>query len=80
MTFENIEDGGILFDKILKVLLKTFPTIYHTFDQKFKTDLNDIEEGDIFFMKNFLKGLFNTFFKDILHYVFFFSHYLFFAN
>ena len=30
MTFENIEDGGILFDKILKVLLKTFPTIYYT--------------------------------------------------
>ena len=51
MTFEYIEDGGILFDKILKVLLKTFPTIYHTFDQKFKTDFNDIEEGDIFFMK-----------------------------
>ena len=38
MTFENIEDGGILFDKILKVLLKTFPTIYHTFDQKFKSE------------------------------------------
>ena len=62
MTFENIEDGGILFDKILKVLLKTFPTIYHTFDQKFKTDLNDIEEGDIFY-ENFLKVLFNTFSK-----------------
>ena len=30
MTFEYIEDGGILFDKILKVLLKTFPTTYHT--------------------------------------------------
>ena len=72
MTFENIEDGGILFDKILKVLLKTFPTIYHTFDQKFKTDFNDIEEGDIFY-ENFLKGLFNTFFKDISHYVVFFT-------
>ena len=74
MTFEYIEDGGILFDKILKVLLKTFPTIYHTFDQKFKTDLNDIEEGDIFYEK-FLKSTFQYLFKDISHCVFFHTIY-----
>ena len=28
--FNDIEDGDSLFDEILKVLLKTFATIYHT--------------------------------------------------
>ena len=31
-------------------------------------------------MKNFLKGLFNTFFKDILHYVFFHTIYFLLIN
>ena len=75
MTFENIEDGGILFDKILKVLLKTFPTIYHTFDQKFKSDFNDIEEGDIFFYEKFLKRTFQYLFQRYIT-LRVFSHYL----
>ena len=80
MTFENIEDGGILFDKILKVLLKTFPTIYHTFDQKFKTDFNDIEEGDIFLWKFLKRTLQYLFQRHITLRVFFHTIYFLLIN